>query len=175
MKLRFFVPETPASLPELKRRYHALALKYHPDHGGNEEDMKALIAEYEYLFSNLKNKKEDKEGNVYTSEEEVNETPEQYVRIVEALINCVGLKLEVCGDWLWVSGNTQHWEARLDSAGFFKCPKKRLNGIPLWAYNFSPKKKKYFSRGWSMNRIRGTFGSRNINIPRGNVIEEEIG
>lgn len=168
-KLRFFVPVTPNSLPELKRQYHALALKFHPDYGGTNEDMRDLNREYEYLFNNLKNKKENFEGEVYTSKEETKETPEQFINIVEALINCHGMKLELCGDWLWASGTTMPYKERLKELNFFWC-----SGKKVWGFNFDPRPKKVFTKRWSMDKIRSKFGSQNIPLPTSRQIDGRV-
>jgi DnaJ-domain-containing protein 1 len=34
---------------QIKRRYRALAKRYHPDKGGNQQQMQRIIAAYEYL------------------------------------------------------------------------------------------------------------------------------
>ena len=41
-----------SSLEEIKRAYRSLALKFHPDRGGNEEHMKVINEAYEYLVKN---------------------------------------------------------------------------------------------------------------------------
>lgn len=44
-----------ATLEELRKQYKKLIKQYHPDNvGGSDEDMKAINAEYERLFKNLK-------------------------------------------------------------------------------------------------------------------------
>lgn len=50
---RFFDDCT--TLDALKKCYKAAAMKYHPDRGGDEETMKAINAEYERRFEELKN------------------------------------------------------------------------------------------------------------------------
>ena len=41
-----------SSLPEIRKAYRRLALKYHPDRGGDEEKMKELNTAYEFLNKN---------------------------------------------------------------------------------------------------------------------------
>ena len=38
-----------ATPQQIKRRYRALAKRYHPDRGGNQQQMQRIIAAYEYL------------------------------------------------------------------------------------------------------------------------------
>ena len=38
-----------ATPQQIKRRYRALAKRYHPDKGGNQQQMQRIIAAYEYL------------------------------------------------------------------------------------------------------------------------------
>lgn len=45
----------PQTLEELKKQYKQLAVKHHPDKGGNTADMQEINAEYDRLFELLKN------------------------------------------------------------------------------------------------------------------------
>ncbi len=38
-----------ATTQQIKRRYRTLAKQYHPDRGGNQQQMQRIIAAYEYL------------------------------------------------------------------------------------------------------------------------------
>lgn len=38
-----------ATPQQIKRRYRVLAKRYHPDKGGNQQQMQRIIAAYEYL------------------------------------------------------------------------------------------------------------------------------
>lgn len=44
----------PQTLEELKQQYKKLALKHHPDLGGNTADMQGINNEYDILFAKLK-------------------------------------------------------------------------------------------------------------------------
>jgi DnaJ-class molecular chaperone len=39
-----------ATPQQIKRRYRALAKRYHPDRGGDQRQMQRIIAAYEYLM-----------------------------------------------------------------------------------------------------------------------------
>lgn len=53
-----------ASIKEIKQAYRSLALKFHPDRGGDSEKMKEINEAYEYL---IRNKLEyDKQFNFIT-------------------------------------------------------------------------------------------------------------
>ena len=45
----------PQTLEELKKQYKQLAVKHHPDKGGNTTDMQEINAKYDRLFELLKN------------------------------------------------------------------------------------------------------------------------
>lgn len=49
-----YLSENIRTLEELKKAYHRLCLKLHPDVGGSDEEMKILNAEYETLFERVK-------------------------------------------------------------------------------------------------------------------------
>ena len=42
------------SFDELKKQYRRLAMQYHPDRGGDTETMKAINAEHDEIFEQLK-------------------------------------------------------------------------------------------------------------------------
>ena len=69
------------------------------------------------------------------------------------IVNGLGLSGELCGSWLWVSGDTKASRHELKAKGFKYAPKKQL-----WFYR--PTSQKSFSRGnWEMDRIRTSHGS----------------
>ena len=90
-------------------------------------------------------------SEVIEESEEINLNEELY-----AALNAtrgLGLTIEVCGTWVWVSGDTKPHKEVLKAAGYEWAPKKMM-----WYYR--PAGSKSWSRGkYDMNEIRGMHGS----------------
>jgi hypothetical protein len=68
----------------------------------------------------------------------------------------LGLSTELCGSWLWVSGDTKSNRQELKVYGFKYAPKKQL-------WFFRPTSQKSFSRGnWEIDRIRQVHGTQRV-------------
>ena len=104
------------TLEELKKAYHRLAVKYHPDNGGSKEEMQRLNAEYDKAFDRLKNIHVSSSGDTYTTNE-TTETPEMFREIIEHIVN-LPIDIEIIGRWIWVSGNTYAYKVHLKRLGF---------------------------------------------------------
>ena len=108
----------PQSIEELKKQYHKLAIKHHPDRGGNVADMQAINAEYDTLFARLKNIHQTADGNTYEAKTDSRETANDFKEVITHLIILEGIQIEVCGSWLWVTGNTYSHKDTLKSLKF---------------------------------------------------------
>ena len=143
------------TLDDLKKAYRRLAMKHHPDVGGNTQDMQEINAEYDKLFAQLKTGYNAwaSANNRHTTEEQ----PDDFKRIIEILIKLDGLDIELCGSWLWIGGNTRKHKEALKAAGCQWCSKKKL-------WSWKPAGKRYHSyRGTkSMDQIRTKYGSQVI-------------
>lgn len=111
-----YLNENIRTLEELKKEYHRLCLKLHPDVGGSDEAMKILNAEYEKLFERVKNIHVNKEGETY--ERETDETPEEFQTLIAELQKLDGSEIEIIGCFVWVSGDTRPHKERLKELGF---------------------------------------------------------
>ena len=76
-----------------------------------------------------------------------------YTDIIEKIINLPGLVIEICGTWIWVTGNTFANKEQLAEHGFrFSRPKS--------AWYHRPDGYKKTSKGkYSLNKIREIYGS----------------
>jgi len=143
----------PQTLEELKKQYRALSMKHHPDKGGNTATMQAVNAEYEVLFKKLKDIHQAADGTVYTASAPSDETADQFIHIIDTLMNLEGVLIEVCGRFLWLSGNTKVYKEIIKGLGF------------RWSFNKSawylaPEGYRRRSRrDWTMADIRMKFGS----------------
>ena len=145
------------SLEELKKEYKRLAMKNHPDRGGNEEVMKMINTEYEKMFNILKDKKE-KENKKDNKETCTNESAFDFISIIDKLININNINIELVGSWIWVDGNTYPIKELLKELKF-----QWSSGKKKWYYTkFSTNdnnKRKYKGKQQNMSTIRAKYGS----------------
>ena len=104
------------TLEELKKQYRVLAMKNHPDKGGDVEIMKAINAEYDELFKRVKDIHVNAQGETYTKE--TTEAPNEFRDIIDKLMKMVGVHIELIGSFIWLSGNTKPFKDILKELGF---------------------------------------------------------
>ena len=101
---------------ELKKKYRDLAKQLHPDAGGNEEEFKSMQAEFAAAWERLKNIHVSKDGEKY--ERETDETAAEFMALIERLITLPGVTVEICGSWIWCSGNTKPYKEMFRELAF---------------------------------------------------------
>lgn len=150
------------TLEQLRKAYKDLLKKYHPDNGGSEEITKAINTEYEQLFKVLKNRYESKtagtesktssyENNKYSFEED-----EKLREILQKIIHFEGVIIEICGSWIWLSGNTYQYRKEFKEIGFKWASTKKQ-----WYWHSEDYIKKS-RKTLSMEDIRKKYGSKEV-------------
>lgn len=148
------------SIEELKREYFALAKKYHSDiNGGSDEAMKEINAEYADLQKLLKDVhtsiKKDAEEPYYTAKTATSEAPEDFINIIKFILSLSGVNVELCGSWIWISGNTKEHKEILKQMGCKWASKKSM-----WSWHYDKDGTGYRKRRpVSMAEIRNKYGS----------------
>ena len=143
---------------DAKALYRELAKKYHPDlHPGEntEEMMKAINNEFERAWERLKDVHTSKDGGTYEAQGErrTHETAAEFMGIIVALLSLDGVTVELCGRWIWVSGNTLPHKNRLSALG---C--KWASAKKMWSWH--KVEDATASRGkYSIDQIRDFYGS----------------
>lgn len=149
-----YLSDNISTLEELKKEYHRLCLKLHPDVGGSDEAMKELNAEYETMFERVKNIHVNKDGETY--ERDTEETPEEFRELINQLFKLDGIEIEIIGCFVWVSGDTKPHKERLKALGFRWHRKK-------CCWYKSPDGYRRWGKGdYSMDEIRGMYGSMTV-------------
>lgn len=138
------------TLDELKKAYHAAAMKYHADRGGVEDDMKAINAEYETRFQAIKQSHNSQD----TAARATSESTGDFVRIIDHLLRLDGLEVELCGRWLWIGGNTRANKEHLKACG---CRWSKRKG--LWSWHFAEDGDTRHRGTKTMAQIRSKYGS----------------
>ena len=158
--------ENVKTLDDLKKQYRRLAIKHHPDVGGDEATMKAINAEHDRIFEELK-----KQHNASADEyHQTTETPEEFRTVIEFLMKLQGVVAELCGSWVWVSGDTKPHKEQLKAAGFHWSQNKKQ-----WYWHHEEAGRKWRRGNTSMADIRRKYGSQVFNGSRESSNFDQIG
>lgn len=133
--------------PEItKQAYRLAAKKYHPDiNPAGAEMMKVINSAYAVL--------KDYSGVIDTNDHD-SHYPDDLNDALNAIITLDGIQIEICGSWIWVTGDTYTHKNILKENGFKYASKKK-------SWNFRPDNWKSRSRGnTSMEDIRSKYGSK---------------
>ena len=137
-------------MDELKKEYRRLCMIHHPDLGGDTATMQEINAEYEKRFNLLKN-----QHNAQADENrKTTEAPEEFINIINALIKFPGIIVELCGSWLWISGDTRPVKDDLKAAG---C--RWSNNKKMWYWHHAENGSMYHKGTKTIGEIRMKYGS----------------
>lgn len=149
------------NLEDLKKEYRRLAAKHHPDVGGDTATMAEINNQYEGLFNRLKFEDGMSANPKYGNSAE---KARDYIIVIEKLLKIKGICIELCGSWLWITGDTKPVKDQLKAAGCYYAPKKRC-----WYWRPATEKS-YRSRGnYELPEIREKYGSAEIRA-RGQMV-----
>lgn len=142
------------TLAELKAAYRRLAIQNHPDHGGDVATMQAINAEHDRVFARLKEKEDV--ANDAAGRPRSTEAAADFRRMFDALMPLRGLNIELCGTWVWITGNTREHAEKIKAAGCYWAHKKRA-----WYWRpAGPRMGRH--REKSLAEIRVKFGSQTL-------------
>lgn len=138
------------TLDELKARYRKLAMQYHPDRGGDTATMQAINDQHDRLFELLK----DQHNASHDAQHQTTETAPEFRTILDVLLKLDGLTIELCGAWLWISGETYQHKAALKAAG---C--RWSNNKKEWYWRHEEATRPWHRGTATMTDIRTKYGS----------------
>lgn len=143
---------TNLTINEVKKAYRIASKKYHPDRNpAGGEMMKLINVAYDSLKKLLENTQfinnKNHDSNVADYGEEINTA-------INAVIHLSGIIVEICGSWVYLSGETKPHKDIIKKAGFKWASKKQE-----WFYRPANKAGYRKKSTWSKEKIRDTFGS----------------
>lgn len=148
------------TLEELRKQYKELLKKYHPDNGGDVAVMQEVNAEYDKLFKLLKDKHDNNTMDGVKSDYDANmydwENDKALREVLEKIINFNGIEILICGQWIWVDGNTYAYKKELKEIGFKWASQKKK-----WYFHTEIFRKKSH-KILSMEDIQNYYGSTTV-------------
>lgn len=143
-----------------KQLYREYAHKFHPDNGGTGEELKEINVEFKQWWSHYKDIHTNTDGETYHSSESTTETAEEFIDITRNLSGLSGIEVELCGSWLWISGNTYPVKDQLSAFG---C--RWSKGKKKWYWTKDQFTKSRYKTP-SMADIRMRYGSEQVQLNR---------
>lgn len=101
------------TLEELRKEYRRLCMVHHPDRGGDAATMAAINNEYDETFRRMQSTTADQTS----AAQQAAEAPEAFRAVISRLVILEGLKVEICGRWVWATGNTYPNREAIKAAG----------------------------------------------------------
>jgi hypothetical protein len=143
MKTNLFYGCTSAA--EVQLRFDELSSVF----ADQTEMLKALKAEYSTLMSVLNSEKPVEEEKDKASISEI-------IKVLQEKVNPDGLHLEICGTWLWITGNTYQVKNVLKELGF------RFSSNKLCWYYRQDDHRSGNQKPVPFEFIKGKYGSKEI-------------
>lgn len=142
---------------EIKARFKDLAKENHPDCGGCVDVMKEINKQYDDVLSGIY----QKAGKSITEIEELLKNSQAVRDKLCEIVLMPDVLVELCGEWLWVSGNTKPIKDKLKEAGF-KWSKNKTAWY--WRANYQRKFWRGNHESWDIERIRNQYGSQKVTV-----------
>jgi hypothetical protein len=132
------------NLDDLKSIYRKLCKQHHPDLGGDVLIMQQINAEYSAII---------KAGFIIP--ETSNFDIEESIRdIIERTTVFEGLIVELCGRWVWFTGETYRWKSQLKAIGCFFASKKKA-----WYWRPADEQRRGPHKPMEFEQIKEKYGS----------------
>jgi len=148
----------------VRSEYRRLAMLHHPDRGGDNETMRAINLAYGRALS-------ERDGEISTGfdgqphEYHYNARVEKAAmdKVLEILGANLGVKVELIGTWVWVSGDTKPVKEQLKALGL------RWHGKRVMWYWHVPSYRRRYS-GVSTDALRRAYGSRTFETSEDSLV-----
>lgn len=168
--------QTVHTAEELKRQFRHLVKRYHPDMGGNAEDMKEINREYEQLLRRIGNVHEGKDGKIWEDKQgpkdryscDISELDDGFREVVLDVMKMTGIEILLVGSWIWLEGETRPWKDALKKTGFkWSSPRQK------WYWHKADYRRRHASKA-SFDEICAYYGVRSVKDNKNRDDREEL-
>ncbi len=146
------ITEKEISLEAVKKAYRQACKAYHPDINPAGTVMMQAVNE---AFESLSKENFPIQLNEFDT---VNNYGEALNIALNEIINLMGLTIEICGAWIWVSGETKVHKEILKKADFIWSSQKGM-----WYFRPQAIKSRWYCGKLSLDEIRVKYGSEKVN------------
>lgn len=155
---------TLANVGQMKRAYQKLAMRLHPDRGGDTEAFKALQSAYhEALQGQHQRTETDSRGEEHTYY--YNRDREQSVmdKISAILaLNLDGIEINLIGTWVWVTGDTRPNARKFRQQLKLSWHSRR----EAWYWHPPQRRRTRYNANASLSDLAASYGSRSFRSGR---------
>lgn len=141
---------------DIKAAYRKMATRYHPDINPLGLPMMQVINNAYETLEDYKDK-----GPFINEMMDIDIVPD-LEEAIKAVIHLMDIKIEICGLWVWISGETAANKEALKGARYRWAPQKKM-----WYYRPEHQKGSKHKAPFSMDEIRAKFGSRVLDRKEG--------
>jgi hypothetical protein len=141
----------------LKQAYVKACFRFHPDRNPDGlEQMKKVNLAYSFLKGFPDDQDTTTDTDKTTMDNQGVDFGHEMNAAIDAVIDLGGLHIEICGSWVWLSGDTRTHKDAIKAAGYFWASKKMM-----WYWH--PADAKTTSRGkFSMDDVRAKYGASEV-------------
>ena len=145
------------TIEQIKKQYRKLAQQYHPDHN-RETDTNKIMADINSQYEKFRYQKFTATNHETKKEYEQTFDPfDGYRELIDQLIKLQGIQIELCGSWLWITGETKQYKDTLKELNLKFSGKKCA-----WYWKPGTYRKKS-KKELNLDEIRNLYGSNRVN------------
>ena len=158
MRKNYF--ESARTAEDVKALYKQLVKELHPDCNLERDttaEFQEMQRQYYAAWERLKNIHVNKDGERYETQKDNTQNAKEFADIIDKLARYNGISIELCGSWIWVTGDTKPIKDELKALKFRFSPKKTA-----WYFHSEPYKKTT-KKSFNLDEIRNMYGSEQLN------------
>ena len=148
------------TVEDVKALYRKLAMKYHPDRGGDTATMQALNAQYHDALSMCHGQErqvDDQTWTYYYSYDAEQEIVEVIDATLAANILNANHNFSLIGKWLWITGDTKPIRSALKELGYRWHSKRQA-----WYWRANTGRKHVYNKRASLADLAAHYGASGI-------------